>query len=470
MPDAVANPWRLRAGWALFFGLLLLVVLAQAWRADGRALHADESVQWDLARRAAEGEAYGRSDDKFHGPALSVVVRAAAVLTGTDFGEMSPGFLRSVPHAFLVLLSFAPLALTGAGLRERMLAALTCLLVGGALPYARYFVQETLLVCAVGWSCVLWMRAEASGWRRPPLALCGVAAGFALACKVTAAAQLGFLVASVLLLRRQGPGWRGLLLLGLSATLSWIFFQTSCLSDPGGLMAWGAQFLRSFGVATGGEDALEAPTLVPWLWCAGWLGLLTWLRWRVRPVAGLMGRHPGDPALLASWCIFLLHLALPYKTPWLLLAPLLLPLAALGPAMISGRFAFPAVTAFGFVLPFLVADNWRVVWSHTPTLTSQVAALEAGAASQARVRGGNYFIAVSGGHYWPLPYYLRRHPVGYGDFPEAARAPLRLIPAEDASRPVVPGYVTGRLQIREGEAFWVLVAKGDERHFSGLLR
>lgn len=470
MQDAPASPWRIRAGWAIFCGLILLVVLAQAWSRDGRALHADESVQWDLARRAAADEPYGLSDDKFHGPALSLAVRAASVLTGTSFEEMSPGFLRSVPHAFLVILALAPLAVPASGVRERMLSSLTCLLVGGALPYARYFVQETLLVCALGWTCVLWMRAEASGWRRLWLVLCGLAAGFALACKVTAALQLGLLGVSVYLVRRQGPGWRGLLLLALAATTSWLIFQTSCLTDPRGLVAWGLQFLRSFGVATGGEDTLEAPTLLPWLWCAGWLGLLSWLRWRVRAEAAAPGRNASDPVLLASWLLFFLHLALPYKTPWLLLAPMLLPMATVAPALLAGRFAFPAAVAFGFVLPFMLAEAWKSVWSHTPTYPAHVAALEAGAESQARSRGAGYFIAVEGGHYWPVPYYLRRHPVGYGEFPEAARAPLRLIPATDRSRPALPGYAVFRLQLREGEAYWVLVAKGDERHFSGLLR
>jgi len=84
-------------------------------------------------------------------------------------------------------------------------------------------------------------------------------------------------------------------------------------------------------------------------------------------------------------------------------------------------------------------------------------------------KGGRFYVAVAdGGHYWPLPYYLRKYPVGYGDFPQAAQAPLRLIPATDASEPVVPGYAVSSLTLREGgDRYWVLVAKGYESVFIG---
>ena len=50
----------------------------------------------------------------------------------------------------------------------------------------------------------------------------------------------------------------------------------------------------------------------------------------------------------------------------------------------------------------------------------------------------------------------------------AAKAPLRLIPATDASEPVVPGYAVSSLVLREGgDRYWVLVAKGYESIFIG---
>ena len=89
-------------------------------------------------------------------------------------------------------------------------------------------------------------------------------------------------------------------------------------------------------------------------------------------------------------------------------------------------------------------------------------------ADLAKACGDKFYIAVDGGHYWPLPYYLRKYQVGYGDFPEAARAPLRLIPATDLSEPRVPGYAVDSLTLRaSGDRYWVLVAKAHESIFIG---
>ena len=49
--------------------------------------------------------------------------------------------------------------------------------------------------------------------------------------------------------------------------------------------------------------------------------------------------------------------------------------------------------------------------------------------------------------------------MGYGSFPTAEKAPLRLVPMVDNSQPVVEGYQTLRLHLRAGEDYWVLVAK-----------
>ncbi|MFM8904850.1 MAG: hypothetical protein ACKOIB_06345 [Verrucomicrobiota bacterium] len=59
-----------------------------------------------------------------------------------------------------------------------------------------------------------------------------------------------------------------------------------------------------------------------------------------------------------------------------------------------------------------------------------------------------------------LPYYLRAFQVGYGDFEGAERAPVRLLQAQDGSRPAVPGRRTYSLSMRAGEQFWLLLQDG----------
>lgn len=39
------------------------------------SLHADEAVQWSLAKDSTAGVAYSDNKDKFHGPALALVTR-----------------------------------------------------------------------------------------------------------------------------------------------------------------------------------------------------------------------------------------------------------------------------------------------------------------------------------------------------------------------------------------------------------
>jgi hypothetical protein len=105
--------------------------------------------------------------------------------------------------------------------------------------------------------------------------------------------------------------------------------------------------------------------------------------------------------------------------------------------------------------------------SHSQTI-SEAVHFQVKVANLAKAYGDKFYIAVEGGHYWPLPYYLRAYEIGYGDFPAAAKAPLRLIPATDTSEPMVPGYVVSSLTLREGgDRYWVLVAKGYESVFIG---
>ena len=71
--------------------------------------------------------------------------------------------------------------------------------------------------------------------------------------------------------------------------------------------------------------------------------------------------------------------------------------------------------------------------------------------------GKPFYVAVDGGHYWPLPYYLRAFQVGYGDFNGAERAPVRILTAHDSSAPAIPGYRSYSLELRRNESYWVLI-------------
>lgn len=449
-------------------GLIVVALAALFWSAVSFVppgpMHADEAVQWSMAKELSEGTPYSTHQDKFHGPTLATVLLISAKLTGTAPVDMTEHYLRSVVSIFLGLMAGAALILPGVGRSGRYATVAFVVLTGGCTPFGYYFVQEMLLVAGIVWGVASWMRAEqgppASGW----WSLSGVAFGFALACKVTAAAYLVLFLLALLVLRRFVPDrrWFGF---GLGLIGAWVFFQSVGFTDFRGLATWWLQLARALGVASGrSEDTLLAVSLSPWGWAAAWLMVFALARggfsrgaWR--------SRHEADLPCMVAGLVFLFHLALPYKTPWLLLLVFSLPLTIALPYLLVGRGFRVAALAPALVIVALMAK--ASLSSHSPT-SDAVLRFQAQVARLAEAHGDKFFVAVDGGHYWPLPYYLRRYPVGYGDFPQAAKAPLRLIYATDASEPAVPGYGVSSLTLREGgDRYWVLVAKGHESVFIG---
>ena len=451
------------------FGLALVVTVALFWSAitfmpPGR-LHADEAVQWSLAKELSEGTPYSKHQDKFHGPTLATAMLISAKVTGTAPADMDEHYLRSIVSIFVGLMAAAALILPGVGKGPRYVTAAFIVLTGGCTPFGYYFVQEMLLVCGFVWGVALWLRAEGSAPDSRWWLLSGVAFGFALACKVTAAAYLFLFIVALMLLRRFVPDRRWLRF-GFGLIASWACFQSVGFTDLKGLDTWWWQLARALGVASGrSEDTLLADSLEPWGWAAAWLAIfalarsgLSLVRWR--------SRHEADLPCLVALLVFLFHLALPYKTPWLLLLVFSLPLTLALPYLLVGRAGRMSFLALGLVAVAFAAR--KPLASHSRTNDRAVGSFQASVADLAKAYGDKFYVAVDGGHYWPLPYYLRKYPVGYDDFPQAAKAPLRLLPATDVSEPMVPGYVVSSLALREdGDRYWVLVAKGYESVFIG---
>ena len=464
------KPWVMFAAILGCFMLFSLMGMRQPPRfpsADGpQPLHADEAVQWSRAMELSEGIPYSSNDDRFHGPTLASSLVVCSALTGTAFADMSESYLRNVAGAYLLLLSLAALALPGAGLASRVVAASFCFLVGGGAPFGFYFVQEVLLVAGLAWGAVLWLRSEASESKAWWRLLSGVAFGFALACKVTAAAYLLFFFVALTVVRRAwADRWYGGFVIGLAC--SWAFFQSVAFTDLHGLATWWRQFARSFGVASGrSEETLTAVSYWPWIWAALWLlefSLQRFLRERHVPFRS----SPADLVLVFVGLIFGFHLLLPYKTPWLLYGVMALPLVLLVPSQLGSGWRKDGLLLIGLLVSAAYAAGDFATHSETEPKSLRTFASRVERLSEA-YEGGKFYIAVEGGHYWPLPYYLRNYPVGYGDFPQAAKAPLRLIPAVDASEPAVPGYAVSSLTLRAGgERYWLLVAKGHESVFIG---
>jgi len=468
-PAVAKKPWAVFAAVIACFLFFSLMGIQQPPRLSAipQPLHADEAVQWSRAMEMSEGIAYSNNEDRFHGPTLATSLLVTSKLTGTAFTDMSETYLRGVAGFYLLLLSSAALALPGVSLVSRVTAAAFCFLIGGGAPFGFYFVQEVLLVAGLAWGAVLWLRADVSDRKSLWRLLSGVAFGFALACKVTAAAYLVFFFVALVVVRKR---WADRHLPGffLGLIFSWAFFQSVAFTDRQGLVTWWAQLARSFGVASGrSEDTLTAVSYWPWIWAALWLTEFSLQRF-LRERFVRFRSSPLDFILVFVGLIFSFHLALPYKTPWLLYGVMALPLVLLVPLLLGEGWKRDSLLLFGLLVSALYAAG--DFSTHSETAAAPIREFEQRLERLGRqYKGGRFYVAVAdGGHYWPLPYYLRKYPVGYGDFPQAAQAPLRLIPATDASEPVVPGYAVSSLTLREGgDRYWVLVAKGYESVFIG---
>lgn len=436
------------------------------YKGQPNPLHADEAVQWSLAKDLSEGIPYSTNEDRFHGPTLAMSLVAMSRLDGKAFVDMSEWYLHDVTGRYLLLLSLSALAVPGVGWAARLTAAAFCFLIGGGAPFGFYFVQEVLLVAGLAWGVVLWLRSEVaeSPWVKGLLRLfSGLAFGFALACKVTAAAYLFFFFLALLVVRKPWAN-RYLTVFLFGLIFSWAFFQSVAFTDLHGLATWWSQLARSFGVASGrSEDTLTVVNYWPWIWAALWLlefSLQRFLRERHVPFRA----SPTDFILVFVGLIFCFHLLLPYKTPWLLYGVMALPLVLLVPAQLGSGWRKDGLLLVGLLVSAVYAA--RDFSTHSRTERETVWFNWHVKELSEAYKEGKFYIAVEGGHYWPLPYYLRKYPVGYGDFPQAAKAPLRLIPATDGSEPVVPGYAVSSLTLRKGgDRYWVLVAKGYENIF-----
>ena len=96
MADAVNH-----SGTVSRIGLVVVVLAALLWSAlsfvPPGPLHADEAVQWSLAKELSEGTPYSAHQDKFHGPTLATVLLISAKLTSTAPMEMISSELTFKP-------------------------------------------------------------------------------------------------------------------------------------------------------------------------------------------------------------------------------------------------------------------------------------------------------------------------------------------------------------------------------------
>ncbi len=438
MPSGVAESRSRPPNWLL--PVLLLAALLSLVGAMGRPFHADEAGQWSLA---ADARPHSLTGDRFHGPTLGLVTRAAHALAGAEVADAPPWALRAVPAAFALSLVLLPWVLP-IGRRQGAVAALLALPI---IPLSARFIQESLMVAALVWAAALWLRSGPAGETRPRL-LAGLCAGFALACKVTAALHLGLAALALLALRRTAPGWKGFLAFALGLIASWALWQGSFLTDLPALGTWWAQLARAFGVATGlAETPLPMGAALPWALTGALLALALALRFAGAPKEAK--GCPADAFLAAAASGYLLHLALPYKTPWLLMTADAALLTLVLPSLLADRGRAIGAACLLLALSTMLAAGRQDYVETEADIPALAAALEDPASRPA-------LILVRGDHPWPLPFYLRHNRVGYGSVPDPAEAGLWLLQASGSEPPVAPGRRAVPFALRKDELWWAV--------------
>jgi hypothetical protein len=201
------------------------------------------------------------------------------------------------------------------------------------------------------------------------------------------------------------------------------------------------------------EPPLPMGSTVPWWFTGGLLALAAGLRFFPRRERAAPGAMATDFLLLAAGLAYAVHLTLPYKTPWLLMAPdAILLLFALPNGL--GLLVTPARRwlQVGFVA--LVAGLAHPGRHYYVETHRDVPALAGALLADPGSRPS--LVLVQGEHVWPFPFYLRELRVAYGSVPDAAQAEVWLLQASGSEAPAAPGRRAVPFAVRDNELWWAL--------------
>jgi len=474
-------------------------------RLEERPMHGDEANQAVRAGDLMDTGVYRYDPTDHHGPVMYYAALPACRATAKTFADTTERNFRMVPVTFsiLTLLLMALLYTPDrTGLFTNPAGVLTAILLTALSPamnyYSRFFIQETLfvtfltgmLVCAVHY-------VRAGGGTRKGAWMAagfGVCLGLAAATKETLVLSLAAAALAALCTcgyRRLLNAWNTrdfLIMLGAAALVAVLFFS-SFFSHPAGVYdaavttfgaytkqavnddhthpstfylqrlfwhthdfpAWAKVGLKDlFGITSklyrGGRLWSEAGLFLPLIL----LALAMTLRPPARaPATGAPRQLPWLRFVaLYTLALTALYSAIPYKTPWCMLAFLhgYILMAGAGAGQVwewqarlpwKWRWAPLALAAayLWYAVSYQQAQTRRAcdtfaadsrnpyVYAHTTTDALNLVSALAEAAQKADGLSTRMAIAAPPSDTWPLPWYLRRYTaIGYwqdvADIPE----------------------------------------------------
>jgi predicted membrane-bound mannosyltransferase len=406
--------------------LALLAGALRLPRLERRPMHADEAILADKFGTLLATGHYVYDPLDYHGPMLAYCTLLPAYLTGrTSYARLDEPTLRIVPATAGILLALSPLLFTSViGFAAAWLAAAFLTVSPAMVYYSRDYIPEMLLALwAAAWLWALWntlRRPGPGGW-----ALAGCIAGLMLSTKETTVLVLASSgIAGVIVFRPRRPDWRsaGAFAVTLALTVSVL------LAPPWrwDLLSSAAQSYLHRGVAPGWHA-------YPWHY---YLGLLTGMvggageafLFILAIVGSIISFRSDKPVLrFVAWYGILLaglYSALPYKTPWCIVA-MLYPfalLAGVAAESLVRLWRAAALVLVAAAMTYTACQAWLASTRYSSDPRNQWVYAQTGvgiyeirdrveACVEAAAQGRQVPVDIySRENLWPLPWYLRGYP------------------------------------------------------------
>ncbi|MDR1192103.1 MAG: glycosyltransferase family 39 protein [Verrucomicrobiales bacterium] len=404
---------------------VFLLALLLRWPGLGdMPFHTDEANNALLLEESLSAGGFQYRPHEHHGPTLFWLAGVPCKILGVSSMSQMEAWALRLTTVWCGALAAASVLLLAPWL-GKVPALLAALMVCVAAPfhyYSRVFIHESLLLLLTVWLlAALWRWRESGRWRWAVVS--GALAGLMVATKENAAVTVVLVGWPFWLGFREKP-------LGFAPRRrdAKLIFGAGLVALAVVLVCIGPENLwRAMALHT--RRGLGAEHHWPWwqffAWFGSWHGPgLPWSVW--------LGSLAATTAVLFQWRepavrilatglagLLLFHCALPYKTPWLMLEPLLL-LTLLAGVGLDGLRRRRSLMVGGLVLgvffALLLAETWARSFHHQARADNPLAYAPSAPAMNDLARDlaarcpPDAVIQVVAGDYWPLPWVLRKFP------------------------------------------------------------
>ena len=303
-----------------------------------RLFHADEGVQSYQTWRLIEQGEYRYDPGEHHGPLLYYFSKWMYPLISDADGELSDAGMRRVPILFsMATLMLGLLAFRRHGRADTLLWGLIMSAAPLCVIYGSYYVQEAMLVCfTLGFAFAIYRY-----WQAPSVGSAiavGIALGLMHVTKETSVLHVAMILLAGGLVMAVRSDWVrvGLadflkhlaMVAGIALVLHCLFFS-SFFQNPRGILDG---FLTFFSYAERSQGQGHEKPILYYLGLF-WPQTLEGVRWGelaflTASVIGIVGavirvREDGFRLFImgSGLLMFALYSIIPYKNPWLILAP-----------------------------------------------------------------------------------------------------------------------------------------------------